>query len=128
MKRIVLLLIGFSLLFSCKKESTVEPSKQIIGKWKVVYLSELVQGNREITEYYTPGSYIEFLEDGVYKSYRDTNPNNTFILNTGTYQVIGDVLTADNDQTNPVSLIFKTKNKLILHEEDGGDERLLERY
>ncbi len=128
MKRIALLLIGFSFLFSCKKESTLEPSKQIIGKWKTVYLSELVQGNREITDYYTLGSYIEFLEGGVYKSYNNDNPSNTFILSTGTYQVNGDVLTADNDQTNPRTLIFKTKNSLILHEVDGGDEILLERY
>ena len=130
MKRIALLLIGFSLLFSCKKESTLEASKEIIGKWKVVSVTEndLLSANGRAVTLYTAGSYIEFFQGGTVTFHMAEAPSTVFDTGTATFQVIGNNLTYDNDQTNIITISFSTKNSLILHEQDGGDDLLLERY
>jgi hypothetical protein len=130
MKRIALLLVGFSFLFSCKKESTLEPSKEIIGKWKVVSVTEndyLSANGRAVTPY-TTGSYIEFFQGGTVTSHMAEAPSTVFYTGTATFQVVGNNLTYDNDQTNIFIISFPAKNSLILHEQDGGDDFLLERY
>ena len=130
MKRIALLIIGFSFLFSCKKESTLEPSKQIIGKWKIVSVTEndYLSANGRAVTLYTAGSYAEFFQGGTVTSYWAEAPSTSFYRDTATFQVVGNNLTYDNDQSTTRIISFTNKNSIILHELNGGDDFLLERY
>ena len=82
MKRIIVLLVIFTTLFSCKKDKLEDGKEIFIGKWRWVYSiksESYVCDNPAVTTILTPSSiggdnyYLEFKKKGCVTLYKNTD-------------------------------------------------------